>query len=82
MLSKGVTTIEAKSGYGLSLEDELKILQVMKALQGDHPIDIVPTFLGAHTIPKEFKNDRKRYIDLLTEEMIPRVAQEEVGRIL
>lgn len=76
MLSKGVTTAEAKSGYGLSLQDELKILKVMKALQEDHPIDIVPTFLGAHTVPKEFKNDRQQYIDLLTDEMIPRVAQE------
>jgi imidazolonepropionase len=76
MLSKGVTTIEAKSGYGLSLQDELKILKVMKALQGNHDIDIVPTFLGAHTIPKEFRNDRKQYIHLLTEEMIPKVAEE------
>jgi len=75
MLSKGVTTIEAKSGYGLSIQDELKILEVMKALQRDHPIDLVSTFLGAHTIPKEFKNDRKRYVELLIEEMIPRVAQ-------
>ena len=76
MLSKGVTTIEAKSGYGLSIQDELKILEVMKALQRDHPIDIVSTFLGAHTVPKEFRDARTRYIDLLTEEMIPRVAQE------
>ena len=76
MLSKGVTTIEAKSGYGLSLQDELKILQVMKSLEAEHPIDIIPTFLGAHTVPKEFRNDRGRYIDLLTEEMIPKVADE------
>lgn len=76
LLSKGVTTIEAKSGYGLSLEGELKILRVMKALQEDHPVDIVPTFLGAHTIPKEFKNERRRYMDLLTQEMIPEVARE------
>jgi len=76
MLSKGVTTIEAKSGYGLSVEAELKILEVMKALQRDHPISIVTTFLGAHTIPKEFKNDREGYVELLTEEMIPKVAQE------
>jgi len=79
MLSKGVTTIEAKSGYGLSLNDELKILRVMNALQADHPIDIVPTFLGAHTIPKEFKDKRERYLDLLTEEMIPKVAQEKLA---
>jgi imidazolonepropionase len=79
LLSKGVTTIEAKSGYGLSLEDELKILRVMKALREDHPVDIVPTFLGAHTVPKEFKDKRKRYVDLLTQEMIPEVAREELA---
>lgn len=76
MLSKGVTTVEAKSGYGLSLQDEMKILRVMKALQESHPIDLVPTFLGAHTLPKEFREDRARYMGLLTQEMIPRVAQE------
>jgi imidazolonepropionase len=75
MLSRGVTTIEAKSGYGLSLGDELKILEVMRTLGEGHPVDIVPTFLGAHSVPKEFKNNRKDYIDLLTEEMIPRIAE-------
>jgi len=76
MLSKGITTLEAKSGYGLSLRDEVKILQVTKALQESHPVEIVSTFLGAHTIPKEFRDARSRYIDLVIEEMIPRVAQE------
>ena len=76
MLSKGVTTIEAKSGYGLSVGDELKILRVIKALNGAHPIDLVPTFLGAHTIPGEFKNDRTRYVDRVVREMIPKVAAE------
>jgi imidazolonepropionase len=79
MLSKGVTTVESKSGYGLSLQDEIKILRVMKALQESHPIDIVPTFLGAHTIPKEFREDRAHYVNLLTEEMIPKVAQERLA---
>jgi len=79
MLSKGVTTVEAKSGYGLSLQDEMKILRVMKTLQESHPIDIVPTFLGAHTVPKEFREERARYVDLLTEEMIPEVAQERLA---
>jgi len=79
MLSKGVTTVEAKSGYGLSLQDEMKILRVMKALQENHPIDIVPTFLGAHTVPREFRGDRAHYVDLLTEEMIPKVAQEKLA---
>lgn len=78
-LSKGVTTVEAKSGYGLSLEDELKILRVMKALQKDHPVTIVPTFLGAHTLPKEFKHERRHYIELVTQEMIPAVAQEDLS---
>ena len=79
MLSKGVTTVEAKSGYGLSLQSEMKILRVMKALQESHPIDIVPTFLGAHTVPKEFREERARYVNLLTEEMIPQVAQERLA---
>jgi imidazolonepropionase len=76
MLSNGVTTTEAKSGYGLSLQDELKILKVTEALNEDHPIDIISTFLGAHTLPKEFRNDRSRYLNLLLEEMIPTVAQQ------
>ena len=79
MLSKGVTTVEAKSGYGLSLRDEVKILRVMKALQESHSIELVPTFLGAHTLPKEFREDRARYMSLLTEEMIPEVAQERLA---
>ena len=79
MLSKGVTTVEAKSGYGLSLRDEIKILNVMKALQESHPMDIVPTFLGAHTLPKEFREDRAHYLALLTEEMIPKVAYERLA---
>jgi imidazolonepropionase len=79
MLSKGVTTLEAKSGYGLSLQEELKILNVMKALRESHPIDIVPTFLGAHTFPKEFREDRAGYMNLLTGEMIPEVAQERLA---
>ncbi|MGB9628127.1 MAG: imidazolonepropionase [Thermodesulfobacteriota bacterium] len=76
MLSKGVTTIEAKSGYGLSLKDETKILKVTKALHDAHPVDIVPTFLGAHTIPKEFKSNRTRYVEIVIKEMIPNIAQE------
>ncbi len=79
MLSKGVTTVEAKSGYGLSLQDEMKILGVMKALRENHPVELVPTFLGAHTFPKEFREDRARYMGLLTQEMIPQVAQERLA---
>ena len=79
MLCKGVTTLEAKSGYGLSLQSELKILKVLKALQESHPMNIVRTFLGAHTFPREFREDRAGYINLLTEEMIPKVAQERLA---
>lgn len=79
MISKGVTTIEAKSGYGLSLKDEMKILKVMKGLREIHPVEIVPTFLGAHTLPKEFRDDRRRYLDLLIEKMIPEVAHEGIA---
>ncbi|MGQ9508653.1 MAG: imidazolonepropionase [Thermodesulfobacteriota bacterium] len=79
LLSKGVTTIETKSGYGLSIQDELKILQVTKALDKEHPIEIVPTFLGAHTIPKEFKQQRDKYIDLLLKELIPEVARQKLA---
>jgi len=78
-LSKGVTTLEAKSGYGLSLESELKILRVIRALQKEHPVEIVPTFLGAHTVPKEFKDARRRYVDLLITEMIPEVSEERLA---
>jgi len=79
MLSNGVTTIEAKSGYGLSLKDELRILRIMRKLDQDHPVDIVPTFLGAHTVPKEFENNRKGYLEFLTEEMIPEIAERKLA---
>jgi imidazolonepropionase len=79
MLSYGTTTIEAKSGYGLSLEDEIKMLEVIKELNKSHPIDLIPTFLGAHEIPEEYKNDRKKYIKLITEKMIPEVAKRKLA---
>ncbi len=79
MLSYGTTTIEAKSGYGLSLEDEIKMLEVIKELNKIHPIDLIPTFLGAHEIPEEYKNNRKGYIKLITERMIPEVAKRKLA---
>ena len=75
-LKLGTTTIEAKSGYGLSLQDEIKSLEVIKELNKMHPIDMIPTFLGAHEVPDEYRKDRRRYIDLLKNEMIPKVAEE------
>lgn len=77
-LRSGTTTIEAKSGYGLSLEDELKILRVMKRLNGA-PLRYVPTFLGAHSVPPEYKARREQYVSLLIDEMLPAVAREKLA---
>jgi len=73
-LRGGTTTIEAKSGYGLSLESELKILRVIRRLNGDRGLRCVPTFLGAHEIPDEFRGRLDDYVELVTREMIPAVA--------
>jgi len=78
-LENGTTTIEAKSGYGLSLEDEIKSLEVIQELNKIHPIDLIPTFLGAHEIPDEYRNRRDAYIDLIIHEMIPRVVEQKLA---
>ena len=80
MLSLGTTTVEAKSGYGLATEHELKALQVIKNLNERHVMDIVPTFMGAHLVPKEYKENRKEYIRLVCEEMMPLVAQQGIAK--
>src|ERR1051325_5321713 len=83
MLEHGTTTAEAKSGYGLTVEDELKILRIIRRLNDEAPLDLIPTFLGAHEIPDEYRgaDDRTRedYISLVTEEMLPRVAAERLA---
>jgi imidazolonepropionase len=71
----GVTTIEAKSGYGLSTESELKQLEVIRDLHHEHVIDLVPTFLGAHEVPDEYRDKREAYVELVINEMLPAVAQ-------
>jgi imidazolonepropionase len=78
-LEYGTTTIEAKSGYGLSLDDELKSLRVIRRLNNSSPLDLIPTFLGAHDVPKEYKQKRNDYISLLINEMIPKVAEEKLA---
>ena len=78
-LRGGTTTVEAKSGYGLSLEDELKMLRAIKQLDRETPLRYVPTFLGAHSIPPEYKSRREEYVSLIVEEMLPRVAQEKLA---
>jgi imidazolonepropionase len=75
----GTTTIEAKSGYGLTTEDELKILRAIKQLNQETALRYVPTFLGAHDIPSEYKSRRATYVSLVINEMLPRVAQEKLA---
>lgn len=75
----GTTTVEAKSGYGLTLEDELKILRAIKQLDQELPLRYVPTFLGAHDIPAEFSDRREEYVELVIEKMLPDVAREELA---
>lgn len=75
----GTTTVEAKSGYGLTVEDELKMLRAIRRLNDETPLSYVPTFLGAHVVPDEFKDNRSAYVDLLIEKMLPRVAAEKLA---
>jgi imidazolonepropionase len=79
MLLHGTTTVEAKSGYGLNLQDEIKQLTVLKELNSAHPVDIVPTFMGAHEVPREFKGRKKEYIDLLTHKILPEVKKSDLA---
>jgi len=79
-LEHGTTTAEVKSGYGLSLEEEVKALEAIRRLQTTQPVDLVPTFLGAHEVPLEFREDRDAYVRLLTKEMIPHVAERRLAR--
>jgi imidazolonepropionase len=75
MLEHGTTTVEAKSGYGLTAKDELKILEAIKRINQLHCLDVVSTFMGAHAIPPEYKGNAQGYANLVTEDMIPKVAE-------
>lgn len=76
MLGFGITTCEAKSGYGLTKESELKMLRVINALKEKHTMDVVPTFMGAHAIPPEYEGRGDEYIDFMCNEMIPEVKEQ------
>ena len=78
-INYGTTTIEAKSGYGLNLKDEIKSLKIIKKINSELDIDIIPTFLGAHDIPIEYKGNKQQYVDLICNEMIPEVAKERLA---
>lgn len=79
MLRLGITTVEGKSGYGLDKETELKQLRVMRQLNESHPMDIVPTYMGAHALPPEWKGREEAFIDFQIEEMFPLVAQQQLA---
>lgn len=82
MLLSGTTTVEAKSGYGLNLEDEIKQLEVLRELDRTHPADIVPTFMGAHDIPAEYKDRRGEYIDFLIGTVLPEVKRRGLAEFI
>ena len=79
MLRCGTTTCEAKSGYALTTEGELKMLRTLRALAETHPIELSPTFMGAHEVPAEYRERRRAYVDLIVGEMIPAVARERLA---
>jgi imidazolonepropionase len=78
-IAQGVTTLEIKSGYGLDFENEIKLLHAIKIINEIFPIDIVSTFLGAHTFPPEYKTDHSSYVDLVIEKMIPHIAKNNLA---
>jgi imidazolonepropionase len=80
MASYGTTTIEAKSGYGLSFESEIKSLEAVRTAAAQWPGTVVPTFLGAHVPPPEYKSDPEKYVDIVCEKMIPEVARKKLAK--
>lgn len=80
MVSLGITTVEAKSGYGLTLDDEIRLLEIYQALAGEGPARIVPTLLAAHVVPAEYRDRRAEYVRLVIEEIIPRAAAGGLAR--
>jgi imidazolonepropionase len=82
MLAMGVTTCEAKSGYGLNEQDEIKTLEVLKELDDTHPMDVVATFMGAHAVPPEFKGNPDGYIEFLCKELLPLVKEKELAEFV
>jgi len=82
VMALGTGAVEIKSGYGLTVEAELKMLRVIKKLANNFPIEVKATFLGAHAFPTEFNEDKETYIDLICNEMIPKVAKEELAEFV
>lgn len=82
MLLHGTTTIESKSGYGLNFEDEIKMLKANAELNKKHPIDVISTYLGAHAVPEEYKENREEYIKLMLDKVIPYVAENKLAEFI
>jgi imidazolonepropionase len=82
MLAMGVTTCEAKSGYGLNEPDEIKTLEVLKELDDTHPMDVVATFMGAHAVPTEYKGNPDGYMEFLCTELLPLVKEKELAEFV
>jgi len=78
-IDHGVTTVEVKSGYGLETTTEIKMLETAARLNREHAVDVVPTFLGAHVMPKEYAADRRGYIDLIGNEMLPEISEKKLA---
>lgn len=79
IISLGTGAVEIKSGYGLNLQDEIKMLRVIQRIKETSPIEVKATFLGAHAVPEEFRNNRGKYVDLIINKMIPVIASEELA---
>jgi len=80
MARLGVTTVEAKSGYGLDLENEIRLLEVYESLQSAQPVRLVSTLLAAHVVPREYAGRREQYVDLVCRQIIPSVARRTLAR--
>ncbi|MFQ5632109.1 MAG: imidazolonepropionase, partial [bacterium] len=81
-LEYGTTTIEAKSGYGLTVRDEVKSLEVLRLADEQHAVDLVPTFLGAHEVPNEYRDNREAYIRLVIDDMLPEVSEKKLAQFI
>jgi len=79
MLAHGTTTVEAKSGNGLTVEDELKILETAKRINQLHCVKVASTFMGAHIVPFEYKGNTEEYVDLIVEEMLSKVSKQNIA---
>jgi imidazolonepropionase len=82
MLLHGTTTCEAKSGYGLNFDDEVKCLEAIRELNSEHPLSLVPTYMGAHAVPEEYKNHREGYIRLMMDDVIPYISREKIAEFI